>query len=400
MSKKILLLALVLYVLSATSTFTYFYAQNGKAASTATTNATTEGDETSTALGALLDIKSDEPRDQVCPLNGKMFTAAEKASWEKRRPLAVMIENSPDARPQSGLYHADIVFEAIAEGGVTRFMAVYYCNAQAQDVLLAPIRSARTYFIDYASGFNRPMYTHVGGANIPGPSNALGQISDYGWQLQNDINGLFTVAYPYFVRNENRLDHPVDTEHTVETTTEFLWEIATDRGWTNMSPERKVGKTVTKAEDWKDGYEPWTFETEKGKTGSVNSIAYEFWSGYAQYGVQWSYDAAADMYKRNMAGEPHIDHNNKKQIMATNVVILLTTEKNSINELKHMLYGTTGTGDALIFMHGDVVKARWSKKDRESELRFVDAKGKDIPMGRGLTWISVMSKTNADEIAY
>jgi hypothetical protein len=399
MSKKILLLALVLYVLSATSTFTYFYAQDRTPVSTDTTT-TTEDDEASTALGALLDIKADEPRDQVCPLNGKMFTAAEMASWEKRRPLAVMIENSPDARPQSGLYHADIVFEVIAEGGVTRFMAIYYCNAQAQDVLLAPIRSARTYFIDYASGFNRPMYTHVGGANIPGPANALGQISDYGWQLQNDINGLFTVAYPYFVRNENRLGHAVDTEHTVETTTEYLWEIAADRGWTNMSPERKVGKTVTKAVDWKDGYEPWTFETEKAKTGAVNSISYEFWSGYAQYGVQWSYDAATDQYKRNMAGEPHIDHNNKKQIMASNVVVLLTTEKSSIDEAKHMLYGTTGTGDALIFMHGDVVKARWSKKDRESELRFVDAKGKDIPMGRGLTWISVMSKTNADEIAY
>lgn len=400
MSKKILIIALVLYVLSATGTFTYFYAQRG-ASSVVTVSegdGTTEDD--STALSQLLDIAPDEPRDQVCPLNGKMFTQTERDAWEQRRPLAVMIENSPDARPQSGLSKADIVFEAMAEGGVTRFMAVFYCGAQAHDVLLAPIRSARTYFVDYASGFNRPMYTHVGGANLSGPSNALGQISDYGWQLENDINGLFTVAYPYFVRNENRLGHAVDTEHTVETSTEYLWEIAEDRGWTNMSPERKVGRTVVEAQDWKDGYEPWTFEEGSPKKGTTNTISYEFWSGYSQYAVEWVYDSTSDSYKRNMAGEAHLDHNTQKQIMASNVVVLLTTEKGPINELKHMLYTTTGTGDAYIFMHGDMVKAKWSKKDRESELKFVDAKGKDIPMARGLTWISVMSKTNADEIKY
>lgn len=400
MSKKMLIVALLLYVLSATGTFTYFYAQGNSASITTVTEGETGADSEQTALGALLDIKPDEPRDQVCPLNGKLFTQTERAAWEKRRPLAVMIENSPDARPQSGLYHADIVFEAIAEGGVTRFMPIYYCGAQAQDILLAPIRSARTYYIDWASGFNRPMYVHVGGANTPGPADALGQIGDYGWQLQNDINGLFTVAYPYFVRNENRLGKTVDTEHTVETSTEYLWEIATKRKWTNMSPERKVGRTVVAAADWKDGYKPWTFEKEKGKTGTINSISYEFWSGYDQYAVQWTYDPTSDMYKRNMAGEAHIDHNNQKQIMASNVIVLLTTEKGPIDEKKHMLYTTTGTGDALLFMHGDLVKGRWTKKDRESELRFTDTKGTDIPLARGLTWISVMSKANAADIKY
>lgn len=400
MSKKMLIIALVLYVLSASVTFTYFLAQNGKTTTVATTEDEAGTDADKTALGVLLDIKPDEPRDQVCPLNGKMFTQTERTAWEARRPVAVMIENSPDARPQSGLSHADIVFEAVAEGGVTRFMPIFYCGAQAQDVLLAPIRSARTYFLDWASGFNRPMYTHVGGANIPGPANALGQIGEYGWQQQTDINGLFTVAYPYFVRNENRLGKTVDTEHTVETSTEYLWEIAAKRKWTNMSPERKVGKTMVAAADWKDGYKPWTFEDEKGKIGAVNTVSYEFWSGYDQYGVQWTYDAATDAYKRNMAGAAHIDHNNQKQLMASTVIVLLTTEKGPIDEVKHMLYGTTGTGDALIFMHGNVVKGRWSKKDRESELRFVDAKGKDVSLARGQTWISVMSKTNAADIKY
>ena len=400
MSKKTLIIALVLYVLSATVSFTFLYARSPKTSTVTTTGTGQNSEDDTTALSSLLEINPDEPKDQPCPLNGKMFTQTEKDAWEKRRPLSVMIENSPDARPQSGLSQADIVFEAVAEGGVTRFMGVFYCGTQAQDTLLAPIRSARTYFVDYASGFNRPMYVHVGGANISGPTNALGQIGEYGWQLENDINGLFTVAYPYFVRNDNRLGRPVDTEHTVETTTEFLWQIAEKREWTNMSPEMRIGKTLVPAKDWKEGYKPWTFETEKGKTGSTASISYEFWSGYDQYAVQWTYDAASDSYKRNMAGEAHIDHNNQKQIMANTVALILTTEKGPINEVKHMLYGTTGTGDALLFMHGDVVKGRWTKEDRESELRFTDAKGKDIPMARGLTWVSVLNKTRSAEIKY
>ena len=126
MSKRNLILALILYVLSATISFTYLYAQSSSEKNTATiSTGTDENGQNSgeqTALSALLQIKPEEPRDQECPLNGKLFTQTERTSWEKRRPSAVMIENSPDARPQSGLSNADIVFEIVAEGGVTRFM--------------------------------------------------------------------------------------------------------------------------------------------------------------------------------------------------------------------------------------------------------------------------------------
>ena len=157
-----------------------------------------------TLLGALLDIDPNEAKDQACPLNGQYYTLTEKNAWSSRRPLFVMIENTPDARPQSGLSKADVVFEAVAEGGVTRFGALYYCAAQYQDVTLAPVRSARSYFVDWASGFNLPMYVHVGGANLDGPADALAQIGTYGWRGENDIDQ-FSVGYPTFVRNYNRI---------------------------------------------------------------------------------------------------------------------------------------------------------------------------------------------------
>ncbi len=392
MQKKGLLLVLGLYVVSTLISYSAFSALNKSDGSTSLGEQLEqeELEEGETLLAALLQIDPSEPKDQPCPLNGQLYTQTEKSAWEKRRPLAVMIENSPDARPQSGMGRADVVFEAIAEGGVTRFMGMFYCDVQRYDTVLAPVRSARSYFIDWASGFNFPLYVHVGGANIPGPADALGQINQYGWALENDLNQ-FSIGYPTFVRNGNRLEgKQVATEHTMESSTERLWKVAEGREWTNMSPERRVGKTVITAEEWKDGYTPWEFIDGTPSSAASNPISFAFWDGYEQYGVQWTYDNATNMYKRVMAGQPHIDLNDDKQIEVANAVVLFTTEKGPIDEAKHMLYTTTGTGKALVFQNGQTIDARWSKKDRVDELTFTDAKGKDLSFVRGPIWISVV----------
>ena len=400
MKKKAVLAIVILYFLSSLVSFGAFalFAHPQTASLLGTNQPTEVTEEEETALGALLEIDPSEPKDQACPLNGKYYTMTERKAWEQDRPLAIMIENHPDARPQSGLSYADVVFEAVAEGGVTRFMALYYCGAQRFDVAVAPVRSARSYFIDWASGFNFPLYVHVGGANLPGPADALGQINDYGWGQENDLNQ-FSIGYPTFFRNTNRLGRDVATEHTMESSTEMLWEYAAEeRGWTNMAPARRIGRTTYKEEDWKDGFTPWSFQDEVPADGSVTTLSYEFWDGFAQWGVSWDYNKETDMYMRSMAGEPHIDLNNDKQIAAANVVVLFTTEKGPIDELKHMLYTTTGTGKALIFKNGEEISGRWSKKTREDELVFTDNKGAELELARGLTWISVVG--TGTEVTY
>lgn len=394
MSKKVLLVSLVVYLFASVASFTAFSAIN-KHQLTQSLESQPVGDD-ETLLGALLDIDASAPKDQPCPLNGKMYTTTEREAWEQRRPLAVMIENAPDARPQSGLSDADVVFEVVAEGGVTRFMAMYYCGVQAFDTTLAPIRSARTYFVDYASGFNYPLYVHVGGANLPGPTDALGQIGQYGWNQENDLNQ-FSIGYPTFIRNANRLNKTVATEHTMETTTEKLWAVGTERGWTNMSPEMKTGMTVAPARDWKTAFKPWSFYDQNPAPGSVTTIAHDFWSGYGQYAVRWEYDSATNAYKRSMGGEAHTDLNDGSQVTASNVIVLLTEERGPLNENKHMLYTTIGTGNALIFNNGQAVEARWSKPSRQAELRFVDARGQDVPLARGETWIAVVDSSTEVE---
>ena len=334
------------------------------------------------------------PKTQECPLNGVMYTEPEQQAWAARRPLAVMIENSVDARPQSGLSRADVVFEAVAEGGITRFMGLFYCDAQSEDVTLAPIRSARTYFINLASGFNRPMYVHVGGANLEGPANALGQLTDYGWTGENDINQ-FSVGYPTFIRDYNRIPgKDIATEHTMTTSTEKLWEVAAKRGWTNMSPATKVGSKTVDGTDWADGFEGWSFSDEEAGSGA-QTVSYQFWSGLSQFEVEWKYDASSGKYLRSNGGVAQTDLNNDEPLAYDNVIVMHVDEEGPIDELKHMMYDVISKGDGIHFFGGEATPIKWSKKSRESELQFTTSTGKAYSIPRGKIWISLVPTGNS-----
>jgi hypothetical protein len=341
-------------------------------------------------------IPPEAPKDQQCPLNGAMYTQAEKDSWSQRRPLAVMIENHPEARPQSGLSSADIVYETVVEGGITRFMGVFYCAAQAKDVLVAPVRSARQFFLDMASEYNFPLYAHVGGANGDSTDprvRALEHIADYGWNQQNDLNQ-FSIGYPTFVRNYNRIPGKTDlaTEHTMESSTERLWGVGLKRGWSNVSPSVTVkGKTVP-GTDWQTAFTPWAFKDDApvADRGAVSTIAYEFWSGYKDFDVQWNYDKASNSYARVLAGQPHIDSDTGKQIMSKDVLVLQMKELPSVDVEHHNYITTIGTGDGWLFEDGKMVKVTWSKKDRQSRLE-ITANGKPVQFVRGQIWLSVIN---------
>lgn len=323
------------------------------------------------------------PKTEECPLNGKKFTKAEKDIWKSRRPLGVMIENHQEARPQSGLSSADLVYEAIAEGGITRFLAVFYCGVSAQEVQIGPVRSARTYYLDWISEYgDSPLYAHVGGANKPGVADALGQIRKYGWDGYNDLNQ-FSIGFPAFWRDYERLGHPVATEHTMYSTTDKLWEIAAKRGLTDKNKEGKK---------WDEAFIPWKFADESSSFAAPKAakISFPFWAGYKEYEVSWTYDSASNSYKRENGGASHTDLNNSTQIDTSNVVVMFTTLKGPVDELKHMLYTTIGKGKALIFQNGDATEAAWSKESRTARTKFTDKTGAEVKFVRGPIWIEVL----------
>lgn len=335
------------------------------------------------------------PKTEACPLTGEMFSKAERAIWEKRRPLGIMIENHADSRPQSGLSKADIVYEAVAEGGITRFLAIYFCRASAEDVLVGPVRSARTYYLDWVSEYaDYPLYAHVGGANNfdgSGTTNikarALEQIADYGWNLYNDLSGT-SISFPTYWRDYERLPG-VATEHTMYSTTDKLWAEAEKRGLTQTDEE---------GNPWNKNFVSWKTKEEaaEGERGNTAEIDFSFWTGEIQapYKVRWNYDRAQNLYLRLNGDQPHQDLNNEQQLTAKVVVVLFSRETGPVDAHKHLLYQTTGKGQALIFQDGQVTKGTWEKEDRTERTLFSDQSGEEISFNGGPLWIEVLPVGN------
>lgn len=330
------------------------------------------------------------PKTEACPLNGKLYSKERKAVWESRRPMGVMIENHTEARPQSGLTSADVVYEAVAEGGITRFLSIFYCDDAKY---IGPVRSARMYFLKLLQGYgDHPLYAHVGGANTPGPADALGEIADLGWDHYNDLNQ-FAVPFPYYYRDYDR-NPGVATEHTMYSSTEKLYEYA--------AKQRKLTNKDADGTPWDRGFTPWKFKDGKAVASpDATKISYHFWSKFDgdNYAVSWSYDPTTNTYSRSNGGAPHIDHNTGKAIAPTDVVIMYADERpaNDGYEGGHMLYGVVGSGKAIIFQNGTVMQGSWSKPKEENMVTFKSG-GKEVEFARGQIWVSVLP--TGDEVTY
>lgn len=356
-------------------------------------------------------IDSSLPKTQECPINGQRYTKPEEEVWSGRRPVGAIIENHIDSRPASGLSRADVVYEAVAEGGITRFLGIFYCGVVAETTKAAPIRSARIYFVNLAAGYGtKPIFLHQGGANdfcsdCPGgvkprsqihPTvNAYAALDKLGWrngQRGNDMDGGFNVGFPVVVRDQYRLGStPLAWEHSVVADLDEVYKEAAKR---NFEAEDSSGVS------WTKGFNKWIFQDDKisaSPKGSV--IKFNFWDSMVGYDVEWRYDSSSNSYKRWNGGKEHVDLDfDKPQISAKNVVIMFVKETGPVDSERHMFYQVIGTGKALIFQNGEAVVGTWSKESQLDREVFYDTNGEEIRMVRGQTWIEVVPAQN--EVLY
>lgn len=357
--------------------------------------------------GGKMAINPGEPKDSPCPVNGELFTKTEEAVWKTRRPVLAMVENHTEARPQSGLFSADLVYEALAEGGITRFMGVFYCKAVADGNKIAPVRSARIYFVSIAAEYNTPVYVHVGGGNCSRDqasgqctSNkkawALEEMIDMGWRKRggNDFDTTLDIGYPALGRDYNRLgaDKVLATEHTMIGFLPKIWDLAEKRGYAGSDED---GST------WESGFRSWKFsdDAKDSEKGSTSAIDFDFWEGYKDFTVHWGYDSSLNSYLRSTGGEPHLDLESKRQLSAKNIIIQFTKEQGPLDEHKHMFYEVIGKGSGLVFQNGKAIEITWEKPNQLSRTLFKDKKtGTEITFIRGPIWIEIVPAGN--EIVY
>lgn len=344
------------------------------------------------------------PKTEECPINGKMYSEPEREIWETRRPITAVIENHADSRPQSGLSKADVVYEVVAEGGITRFLSVFYCGASADDVTIAPIRSARVYLVNWAAGYgDEPIFVHIGGANnicgtCPGGVKPAGEIAkkvdafsmlaNMGWRSAkgNAFDGGTNVGYPIIVRDQYRLGEKSAWEHSVVGYTDKIFEEAKERGFAYED---------IKGNPWDEDFSSWKFEDDSPLSSpKASQVSFEFWSNKGDYDVSWKYDKGENRYLRFNGGKEHIDHETGEQLFAKNVVVIFVKEEGPVDNEGHMYYTNIGEGEALIFKNGDVVEANWKKRTQDDQLKFYDEDGKEVALVRGEIWIEAVPKGN------
>ena len=290
------------------------------------------------------------------PINGVLFTAADAAVWKNRLPLAVIIENSVTARPESGLSQADLVYEALAEGGITRQIAIFLTTPTP--VTLGPVRSMRVYFLDWLEEYGA-VAVHVGGND-----HALARISPEGVK---DIDGIY-VGSPTFIRTTDRY-----APHNDYSATDRLWALATKDGYTGSAT-----------------FQSWLFKSDAplASRPPTQTINLGF-LGDPEYAVKWVYDPKTNLYSKFDGGQPFIDRNNNQQITAKTVVV---------QEVSYTLFAgedalnmqDIGSGPAYVFEDGVEVKGTWSKDSRTARTIFYDANNNQIPFDRGQIWIDVV----------
>ncbi len=272
-------------------------------------------------------------------------------SVNSRQVTAVMIENSPDARPQSGLISAGVVYEAIAEGGITRFMALYQAE---QPDYIGPIRSVRPYYLDFLMPYDAAV-AHVGGA-----PQALSDIKSLGVKdLDQFANG------NYYTRITARY-----APHNVYSSIAQFNKLEASKGYTTSNYTGFPRKKDAPA---------------KVPTARTVDLAI---SGYL-YNVHYDYDVATNAYKRSEGGSPHTDEKSGTQL-EPKVVVALVMSRGIDSDGQHTDYTTSGSGAMYVFQDGLVTQGTWHKADRKSQFSFTDANGKVLKLNAGQTWISIV----------
>jgi hypothetical protein len=280
-----------------------------------------------------------------------------------QRPVTgVMIENSEFARPQSGIDQADVVFEAVAEGGITRFLVLFHDQTPTY---LGPVRSVRPYYIQWGLGFDAAI-AHVGGSPEALQDMKTWQVKD----LDQFANG------KYFHRINSR-----DAPHNVYTSLAELNALETSRGYGKASFTSLARKKDAPAT-------------------TVNASSLDFTISSSTFNTHYDYDKTTNSYKRSQAGAPHTmttEQNVQTQLQPKVVVGLVMQQGVEADDL-HTSYATIGSGQAYVFQDGTVTIGTWKKDSNNAQIILSDANGAPLKLDAGQTWFTAISA--ASKISY
>ncbi len=297
-------------------------------------------------------------------IDGVLVDESESNIW----PYAIVIENSTDARPLSGVNEANICYEVLVEGSITRFICIY---ADGKNVTkIGPVRSARPYFGDIADEYNG-LFVHFGGS-----SEALERIQKGYYNIVN-MDG---IPYDgiYFWRDRSR-----NAPHNAYISTDLIKQFLT-----RIKEADNIGN-----------YPEWSY-TDKNiseiysNTTTANTIDIKYSDTTSVYNVIWKYDSEKDLYTRYYEGGKIDKDANGVEITAKNIIIQFTTTNVIDAQLRKSINLTEG-GKAIIIENGHSIEGYWKKNNLTNRTKFyttINGVEKEIEFNPGKTWVNIVPK--------
>lgn len=301
-----------------------------------------------------------EPEPEPAPvpeslLNGLPIDDAYKI----RRPIAVMLDNHIGARPQAGLAQADVVVEALAEGEITRYMALF----QSQDPeTIGSVRSARPYFVDMALGYDA-LYVHAGGS-----PQALSDIVKLGVA---DIDSLHEGKVTFWRRNHKKAPHNL---------------------YTSPAAVRSAASARKYRTDWKGVAQQFAYEGLPKDGTAFRQVNLRFKeprsSDKVGYTASFTVSLSDGRMMRSVNGQAHTDENTQAPVYAENLLILQAKHK-VVDSAGRLDVSIIGTGEGYYCGGGQYWPIQWQKKDPAAQLTVKLADGSPLLMKPGVLWIEI-----------
>lgn len=311
---------------------------------------------------ATSNTEAQKPLGNINPLTGEANLADSAVGL---RPVAVMVENSPQARPQWGLTTPDIVIEGLVEGGITRMMWLY---ADATKIpKIGPVRSARHDYAEIAKGLNA-IYAHAG--DSPQANSFMKSAG------VDNIDGL---SAPGFKRDSSRkAPHNLTTSGKDLLSTISKYKINTKAKDTNWMP-------FTFAEDTRAAF--------GDMSGSCSSISVTFSQSYKH---TFKYNADEKVYYNYMNNKEMKDGNNNETMKVTNVILIYCPVSTIPGEEKsgRQDWNLDNGGKAVFVSHGYGEQITWKKEGKSAPLKFYGKDGKLLTVNKGKTWIGILPDKN------
>lgn len=307
---------------------------------------TTEGVTTTTTTAEPADTTTTAepvPDGPAAPLTGLPATGS--LDWPA---LVVKIDNFPEARPQTGLDQADIVFEMLTEG-VTRFAAVFHSN---QPSPVGPVRSSRTSDFDLASGFNTPLYASSGG-------------NDY---VASRLRSLPIIEVTAISQSVYFRDSSRRAPHNLYVNTPDLFALAPDDAEAPL---------------------PWFEFRDPDDDPPASAVAIDGPVTIDYRGtptVTHTWDAERAGWLRTQDGRPHTTVLGD-QLAPTNVVIMIVDYTVSPADATSAELQSVGTGPVMVLTDGHLIEGTWSRDAAVGQPTFVDDDGEPILLTPGQTWV-------------